>query len=542
MGSTSEFLLPEGMTVEGLRRRLSEHFDLRDDSVRTRERRFYDTFDGLVRDKGMSVEFENGRMGLFSAAGDSDAPVPGVGGARAPGVGGAPVPGVAGARAPRVDCDEAPDNLLPVEMGEGPLRDALLPIVDVRALSAIAEVRSRERSLAILNSDAKIVVRLTLEEPAAVADPRSRREISLRPRLRASGVRGYGSELESVCARLAGDLGLVAAGESVVDEAVRAVGGTPGGVSSRVDVSLDPAQRADSATVAVLKRLLEVIDANLPGTLAGLDSEFLHDFRVSVRRSRAVQRELKRVFAADRLAWFRDEFRWLQGATGDARDLDVYVLGFDALRAMLPEAMRADVDPLLSVLRGRRLIARGELVQALGSERTRSLLDSWRSFLDELVLLPEEDRVDAARPIGEVAGERILKVYKRMVRMGNAIDPDSPAEDYHELRKKGKELRYLLELFGAALFPGDVVKPMIRSLKALQDVLGRHQDREVQIAMLRSLRDEVSALPGGPAALMAMGVLVERLGEDVIATRAEFAARFADFSSKAQRRLVKETF
>ena len=76
--------------------------------------------------------------------------------------------------------------------------------------------------------------------------------------------------------------------------------------------------------------------------------------------------------------------------------------------------------------------------------------------------------------------------------MGGAIDASSPAEAYHELRKKGKELRYLLELFGVPLFPDEVVKPMIKSLKALQDVLGRHQDREVQTAMLRSLRDRRS--------------------------------------------------
>ena len=76
-----------------------------------------------------------------------------------------------------------------------------------------------------------------------------------------------------------------------------------------------------------------------------------------------------------------------------------------------------------------------------------------------------------------------------MVKLGGAIDDDSPAEDYHELRKRGKELRYLLELFGAPLYPGEVVKPMIKSLKSLQDVLGRHQDREVQVAMLSSLGD-----------------------------------------------------
>ena len=41
---------------------------------------------------------------------------------------------------------------------------------------------------------------------------------------------------------------------------------------------------------------------------------------------------------------------------------------------------------------------------------------------------------------------------------------------------------------------------------------------------------------------MAIGALVARLGEDERAARGEFAGRFAEFASKEQRRLVKETF
>ena len=104
-----------------------------------------------------------------------------------------------------------------------------------------------------------------------------------------------------------------------------------------------------------------------------------------------------------------------------------------------------------------------------------------------------------------VAGKRIRKVYKQIVTMGRAIERSSPAEDYHELRKKGKELRYLLELFGVKLFDEEAVTPFVKSLKGLQDLLGRHQDREVQIAMLRSSAEEVATLPGGGAACMAMG-------------------------------------
>ena len=97
---------------------------------------------------------------------------------------------------------------------------------------------------------------------------------------------------------------------------------------------------------------------------------------------------------------------------------------------------------------------------------------------------------DAERSVHSLASHRIATVYRKMVKMGRAIDDDKPAEDLHELRKVGKELRYLLEFF-ASLYPADVVKPMVKSLKGLQDMLGRFQDREVQANSLRELAPEV---------------------------------------------------
>ena len=153
----------------------------------------------------------------------------------------------------------------------------------------------------------------------------------------------------------------------------------------------------------------------------------------------------------------------------------------------------------------------------------------------------EADRPDAARPVADVAAERIGKVYRRMVKMGRAIDQDSPHEALHDLRKKGKELRYLLEFF-ASLYPSEVVKPMVATLKGLQDVLGRFQDREVQADLLRALGADIATMEGGAAALMAMGVLVERLTEQQEHARAEFAASFEQFAAKPQRKLVSHTF
>jgi CHAD domain-containing protein len=182
------------------------------------------------------------------------------------------------------------------------------------------------------------------------------------------------------------------------------------------------------------------------------------------------------------------------------------------------------------------------MAAALASDRAQALLADWEQLLESLVELPVEDRPAATRPVGAVVGKRIRKVYGQMLTMGAAIDDDSPAADYHELRKTGKELRYLLELFAVNLFDEAVVSSSIATLKAVQDVLGRHQDREVQMAMLRSSAVEVATLPGGPAACMAMGVLVDRLSADERAARREFGERFAALTADARREAFAKTF
>jgi CHAD domain-containing protein len=504
-----DYLLPDGLTPAAAARALAERLDVRSGTQCVRDRAYYDTFDGLLHAKGLVAVWEDGQLALIEGHSDRVR-------ARAP----APKPN---------------RPFFARDLQARPLGAALGALVEVRALLPVIEIRCRERPLDVLDAERKTVVRLRVQAPAL-----GRRR--LRARVHVSAVRGYDKALAQVTEALGDELGFRAADQALVDEALRASGAVPGGTPAKVAVALARGQRADSAAVAVLKALLEVIEANLDGTIADIDSEFLHDLRVSVRRSRAVQRELRRVFPASALARFQDQFRWLQQVTGEVRDLDVYVLEFDSMRALMPEQVRPDLDPLLAVLRKRRVAARRRMVRALRSERTSSLLAAWSEFLDGLEALPPEDRAGAARPIGAVAGERIAKVYRRMAKMGEAIGEGSPSEQYHELRKQGKELRYLLELLATPLYPEQVVRPMIKALKGLQDVLGHHQDREIQVTMLRSLGGEVAAGADGAAALMAMGVLVQRLEADQQAARCAFAPRFRAFASSQQRKLVRETF
>ena len=513
--SSGELIAAQRPPLADIEAALTASFSVRAGAPVAAEQTYYDTFDGLLNEDGLRLRHRAGRLELLTpedrivAYADVAQPAGPIGGEQLP---------------------------------AGGLRDAVLGVIDVRALLPLARLKVTTQTLALLDDLDKTVTRVTLISPVLLS---GNRPVELRTRISVTGVRGYDDELQAASELTRKAVILTEAGEPLLDEAVRAAGGTPGGISSKVEVPMAPDERADVVVARVLRRLLEVIDANLPGVIADIDTEFLHDYRVSVRRTRAVQRELKSVFPPAELAHMREEFKWLQQVTGDSRDLDVYVLGFDSMRALVPEEMRPELEPLLLVLRRRRLLAHGVMNRDLRSDRARRLRERWGLLLDGLENLPGGDRPDAVRPIAKPASERIRKVYVQMLRMGEAIVAgglQSPAEDYHELRKKGKELRYLLELFGQPLHDRDVVKPMVKTLKRLQDVLGHHQDREVQIVMLRGLRDEVIGLPGGAGALMAMGVLIERLEEDAAESRAGFAEVFSEFAGKSQRRLVKDTF
>ena len=472
-----ELRLPENTDAREL---LTAHFDVRPGPATRAVATFYDTFDGRLHGGGVTLRHKEGRLTLLARL---------------------PVEELAAAES------TAAKRFFDYEL-PGALREPLADVIEMRALLPMARVRAERRGYAILNEDGKTVVRLYVEHG----------------RLSATAVKGYETELD----RVRDTLGLDEATVPLVDEAILADGGDPAGISSKLALTLDPEEPANVAAARVFERLLEVIDLNLPGTLDDVDSEFLHDLRVAVRRTRSLQRQFKALYP-ERLQHHRDEFKRLQAVTGDLRDLDVYLLDFSDLQASLPEKMRADLDPLRGVLETRRARALSATRRALRAQRTGDALADWSEFVTA--------QQPAEKTVLELASHRITQVYGKMVKMGRAIDDDSPAEDLHELRKVGKELRYLLEFF-ASLYPPEVTKPFIKALKGLQDQLGRFQDREVQANALRALAPEVSE----PATVMAMGVLVDRFMKEEAIARTDFADRFDAFAGKAQRGTVKETF
>jgi CHAD domain-containing protein len=120
---------------------------------------------------------------------------------------------------------------------------------------------------------------------------------------------------------------------------------------------------------------------------------------------------------------------------------------------------------------------------------------------------------DADRGARELAAERIRYAFRRAQKRGKGLSTDTPAETVHRLRIDCKKLRYLLEFF-RNVFEPESIKPLVRSLKRLQDHLGDYNDLEVQQRELRSTAEEMIATQTPKAGtLLAMGCLVGRLAE-----------------------------
>lgn len=405
----------------------------------------------------------------------------------------------------------------------GPLRDRLAPVVGVRALLPVARAVSTVDQKRVLNADDKTVARLILDQmsvtypaPATVA-----------ARLQLQPLRGYQAEASRIADVLAAAPGVTGdSGPSGLQAALAAAGQRPGSYSGKVEVTLAPRMPAAQALAAVLTALLGTIEANVGGTLRDTDTEFLHDLRVAVRRSRSVLRLCGDVLPGGLAGQFRPELKWLGDLTTPTRDLDVYLHGYPAMAAGLVAAAPQELEPFGEHLRRCRVAARAELTRGLRSARFSRFCRQWRDAMARAADC--RSRPEAA----SLAAARIARAHRRVIRDGSAITQASPEEHLHELRKRCKELRYLLEIF-ASLYDAQTHWRVLRDLKALQGCLGEFQDMHVQHAGIRAFAAEMASQRAEPAALLAMGEIAAGLVTRQRQARAEFAARFASFASAA---------
>jgi CHAD domain-containing protein len=249
------------------------------------------------------------------------------------------------------------------------------------------------------------------------------------------------------------------------------------------------------------------VDANLRVLLAEQatagradEPESVHQMRVSARRMRVALR-MDRGVIGSTAATLRAELAWLATLLGGVRDLDVLCEHLADDGADLPETDLPAFGEVLTVLLGSRSRAAGNLTNALGKQRYRTLLRN----LAATALADSDD----AEPPNATA---LLAKPVRALHLQLAASAQSPSDGgWHILRIRVKRVRYAADMAGrlAGRKRAVAIAELAKRAKSLQELLGTFHDTVVTEHHLRQL---VTAHPAdlSPQALLVVGRLVER--------------------------------
>jgi len=421
---------------------------------------------------------------------------------------------------------------------DGKLKKQLVLIIKMRALLKLVEVHCRSTTYRILNQDEKTVARLAYEE---ILTSREKDALVLTTYLWLKPVKGYSKHSQNLAKQFKEAGFTISKKEDVYFNALEVVDKKPGSYSAKLNIQLDPDMRSDDATKVILHFLLQIMRINEVNIEKDLDTEFLHDFRVAIRRTRSALGQIKNVFPMGTTNRFKKDFAFVGELSNQLRDLDVYLLKEDTYKAMLPSVLQNDIDPLFEYLRQKRSKALQNVLNGLRSKKYVKILNDWEAFLNE----PRKDSKTAANanlPVIYLARKRIYMKYRGVVKAGNLIIENTEDEMLHVLRIQCKKLRYLMEFF-SSLFPRKKINVLIEQLKKLQDNLGYFNDLCVQEEYLFNITKKLPATHHQlKKTLVAIGSLIGTLDRERQTVKDAFAKTFTDFALPANRKLFRELF
>jgi CHAD domain-containing protein len=240
----------------------------------------------------------------------------------------------------------------------------------------------------------------------------------------------------------------------------------------------------------------------LPGAVKG-DDRAVHQARVASRRLRESVPVLSTGLKGSKANKARRKIRRLTGALGMVRELDVALKVVDELAAS-GDVPRAAIDALRAHVLAERQKRREEMLERLDSVDSDKLSRRLASVCDALGEAETE-------PWRQVLGKRLLKRAKRLASAVDAAGHLYAPERLHDVRIATKKLRYGLELAEGA--GAKAAAPLVRTLKRVQEMLGRLQDLQV-------LLEHVAAIQAG-----SNGHHVPRSAFDILAHRIEDECR-----------------
>ncbi|MHA3976677.1 CHAD domain-containing protein [Halovulum sp. GXIMD14794] len=416
------------------------------------------------------------------------------------------------------------------DLPDGPVKHALAGIVDpLRTLLPIASGTLVFKSFALVDELDKTQARLSLRE--LTVDGQKVVTLAALQRLR-----GYDKPFAQLRAALAADK---AAPLKLADVATHLAPDLVG-YNPKPDVPMAPGDAVYRVANDVIRTYLDVARQNEAGVQADHDSEFLHDYRVALRKVRSVLSLFKGVYSEDCTRELKDRFSALMAATGTLRDLDVYLLERESYLGLVPESLQPGLDRMFSSFAEGRGEAQTKLAKRFRSAAYRKEIEDLQALFAEPVTLEKGPTAD--RTAFDFSRQLIWKRYRKVCKTAADITPKTPDEHVHELRIHCKKLRYLMEFF-SPLF-GSETKPLIKALKKLQDNLGNFNDYSVQQVALQDYLEKLKSArnPQKLEIAQSVGALIAVLHQRQLEERAKVADSFATFDGEDTRAGFRKLF
>ncbi|MCF8382454.1 MAG: CHAD domain-containing protein [Chlorobium sp.] len=480
-----------------------------------KERRiFYDTFDWQFFNHGLAVAILGRKLSLIDLK--------------------------SGIERSSIPFLSVPEHFLPSLLPPGPLREELEAITDLRALLRRCTIDVEIFRTRILDSEDKTTGFLLWESCTLV---RKGERVPVTGMLVIKPLKGFQDEAESLARHfeeLQGNRSVTEFRE-LFTLFMHAAGQKINDYSTKISLSLQPADPVRKSAAELLLAALGVMKRNEGWIGKNIDTEFLHDYRVAVRRTRSVISRIGGIFEAETTETYRRAFRETGNRCNAFRDSDVYLLRESEYRAMLPLSLAGHIDAFFRDLRATRTSEQRRFSAFLRSKAYSDAIAGWERLLEETIANPYGGSPPAAglEPTLSVARKHIAKAWKKVIRHGRAIPAEASDTELHTLRIDCKRLRYLLELF-SSLFPGKTIGPVVRHLKELQDNLGMFVDLAVQQRYLLDRLDGMRAKPSNPELAAALGGLVTLLHLRQEKARKAFHRTFRLFDNDETEALFRE--
>jgi CHAD domain-containing protein len=240
----------------------------------------------------------------------------------------------------------------------------------------------------------------------------------------------------------------------------------------------------EDAFAAIVGNCLDQLRANEEAVLATEDDEAIHQFRVALRRLRAVVSAYRDLIDDETHALISIDLRWLQRQFGPARDLDVLIA--ETLRP-IHQRLRAQpaFDLLLEAAESARAEARRTAHLALENPRYLVMLIQLYRKLHSGQWRRASSRAILGSRVGSFATPLLQSRHKRLMRLGQRHE-QLPEPELHRLRILAKKMRYGAEAF-QCLYRPKAVRRYLAALAAIQDSLGSLNDAFVGRQLLAGL-------------------------------------------------------